>query len=149
MSQPQEQTIFDRAGGEDAFVELVDRFYAKVDADPVLRSIYPEDLEPGKTHLARFFMQYWGAGPVYSAERGHPRLRMRHSPFRITPDAAARWATHMLEAIDEMDFPPDVDEALRTYVMRFTPTMINQPGEPVVLDETGERAGDGLPQVDE
>lgn len=121
-----EETIFERAGGEDAFVELVDRFYARVEDDELLRPMYPDDLEPGKRHLARFFMQYWGAGPVYSAERGHPRLRMRHADFPITHDAALRWAEHMAAAIRSMRFPSDVEQALLTYVARFTPSMINR-----------------------
>ncbi|MDX1620011.1 MAG: globin [Nitriliruptorales bacterium] len=131
--------MFERAGGEQAFLELIDRFYDRVEQDEVLRPIYPEDLEPGKTHLARFFMQYWGAGPVYSAQRGHPRLRMRHAPFEVTPEAARRWAEHMLAAIDEMDFPEDVTAALSGYVIRFAPSMINTPGAP---------GGETLPQAD-
>lgn len=126
-SSAEGESIFERAGGEAAFLELVDRFYDRVEDDPVLRPIYPDDLEPGKTHLARFFMQYWGAGPVYSRERGHPRLRMRHAEFAVTPEAARRWAAHMLAAIDEMDFPDEVTEALSAYVVRFTPTMVNSP----------------------
>jgi truncated hemoglobin YjbI len=63
--------------------------------------MYPEDLEPGKRHLALFFAQYWGGGDVYGRERGHPRLRMRHAPFPITPEAALRWAELMAASIDE------------------------------------------------
>lgn len=136
---PDEPTITDRAGGLDAFVELVDRFYARVEEDDVLRPMYPEDLGPGKRHLALFFAQYWGAGPVYSEERGHPRLRMRHADFAIDRDAALRWATHMAEAIRSMRFPSDVEHALLTYVARFTPSMINRADE-LLADQ------DGLPQ---
>jgi hemoglobin len=123
--RPDEPTVFERAGGEDAFTELIDRFYARVEADEALRPMYPDDLEPGKTHLAMFFMQYWGGGPVYSDQRGHPRLRMRHAEFPITQDAALRWAHHMADAIRSMRFPSDVEEALLGYVVRFTPSMIN------------------------
>jgi hemoglobin len=134
--QPDEPSTAERAGGIDAFVELVDRFYARVEGDEVLRPMYPDDLEPGKRHLALFFAQYWGAGDVYSSERGHPRLRMRHAPFAIDRDAALRWATHMAEAIRSMRFPSDVEHALLTYVARFTPSMINRADE--LLRESGE-----------
>lgn len=127
MSESEPTTVFDLAGGEEAFVELIDRFYARVESDEVLRPIYPDDLEPGKAHLARFFMQYWGAGPVYSQERGHPRLRMRHAPFAITREAALRWAQHMGAAVRSMAFDPRVEAAMLDYVARFTPSMINQP----------------------
>lgn len=133
-----EESIFERAGGEVAFTELVDRFYARVENDPVLRPIYPDELEPGKTHLARFLMQYWGAGPVYSEERGHPRLRMRHAAFDVTPEGARRWIAHMVAAIHEMSFEPEVEEALTSYVVRFAPAMVNHPD--VGPDE-------GLPQL--
>ena len=29
-----------------------------------------------------FLEQYWGGPTTYSDQRGHPRLRMRHPPFR-------------------------------------------------------------------
>jgi hemoglobin len=123
---PQEQSVFERLGGVEAFVELVDRFYGRVAEDPLLRPMYPEDLEPGKEGLALFLAQYWGGGDLYSADRGHPRLRMRHAPFPITPDAALRWAELMGASIREMRFPSDIEHALLSYVARATPTLINE-----------------------
>ncbi|NDB18368.1 MAG: hypothetical protein EB027_03780 [Actinobacteria bacterium] len=41
-----------------------------------------------------FLEQYWGGPTAYSEERGHPRLRMRHAPFAIDPDARDRWLQH-------------------------------------------------------
>ena len=129
----EEPTTAERAGGPAAFVRLVDAFYARVEADEVLRPMYPEDLEPGKRHLALFLAQYFGAGPVYADERGHPRLRMRHAPFPIDPGAGMRWATHMLAAVAEQDWPDDVAAEVGTYVRRATPTLVNRlptPGPP-------------------
>ena len=40
--------VFDMVGGEPTFRKLVDVFYAKVEADPDLRPLFPDDLEPGK-----------------------------------------------------------------------------------------------------
>ncbi len=51
---------------------LVDRFYAGVAADPLLRPLYPGDLTDPKSHLALFLMQYWGGPRQYSDQRGHP-----------------------------------------------------------------------------
>jgi hemoglobin len=118
--------VFDRVGGMDAFVSLVDAFYDKVAADELLRPMYPEDLEPGKRHLAMFLAQYWGGGDVYSSERGHPRLRMRHAAFPVTPEAALRWAELMAASIRELRFPSDVEALLLDYVVRATPTLINR-----------------------
>ena len=119
--------VHDAVGGLPAFRRLVGAFYAKVERDELLRPMYPDDLEPGKDHLARFLAQYWGGGDVYSAERGHPRLRMRHAPFAITPEAAGRWAELMSAAIQEQtDWPDAARERLLAYVRTATPTLINQ-----------------------
>ena len=123
-------SITDQAGGPDAFVRLVDTFYERVQDDVVLRPMYPDDLEPGKEHLALFLAQYFGATDLYSSRRGHPRLRMRHAPFPIDPDAAGRWATHMLDAVADQGFPPAVRAALEEYVVRATPTLVNRFPDP-------------------
>lgn len=135
-------TTFDRAGGADAFIRLVDAFYLRVEQDPVLRPMYPDDLEPGKAHLALFLAQYFGATDLYSSQRGHPRLRMRHAPFPIDPDAAGRWATHMLDAIADQGFDPAVRSALEEYVVRATPTLVNRLPPEVLppVDEPGRPA---------
>jgi hemoglobin len=119
-------TLTDRAGGVDAFVRLVDAFYVRVEQDEVLRPMYPDDLGPGKRHLALFLAQYFGAVGAYSDERGHPRLRMRHAAFPIDPEAAGRWASHMLAAVAEQDFDVEVRTALEEYVRHATPSLMNR-----------------------
>lgn len=123
---PDGPSIHELAGGEEAFLELVDRFYQRVEQDDVLRPVYPEDLEPGKRRLGLFLSQYWGGPATYSEERGHPRLRKRHMPFEVTAEGAARWAAHMAAAVRSMDFDPRVERALLAYVARFAPAMINK-----------------------
>ncbi len=128
-TRPEPGSVADRVGA-DAFLRLVDDFYARVEQDEPLRAMYPDDLEPGKTHLAQFLAQYFGAGMVYSSHRGHPRLRMRHAGFRITIDAAARWAAHMTDAIEAQGFDEDVEAELLAYVVHATPQMVNElPGD--------------------
>jgi len=128
-----ELNVFEAVGGLDAFVTLVGSFYVRVEADEILRPIYPADLEPGKRHLAMFLAQYFGGGPIFSSERGHPRLRMRHAPFAITLEAADRWAGHMSAAIRDQGFPPGAEAAMLDYVTWATPQMINQfPTEPLL-----------------
>ncbi|MCC6805382.1 MAG: globin, partial [Anaerolineae bacterium] len=46
--QADQQTLYDLVGGEVTFRRLVDVFYAQVEADPVLRPMFPADLEAGK-----------------------------------------------------------------------------------------------------
>lgn len=119
-------SLTDLAGGVPAFERLVEAFYVRVERDVVLRPMYPDDLAPGKRHLALFLAQYFGATDAYSSERGHPRLRMRHAPFPIDGEAAGRWAAHMLDAVADQDLVPEVRAALEEYVLRATPTLVNQ-----------------------
>ncbi len=92
-------TFFDRAGGQPFFDELVENFYVGVESDELLRPMYPKDLTESKSHLALFLAQYWGGPRTYQDLRGHPRLRMRHAPFRITKRARDAWLVHMNEAV--------------------------------------------------
>ena len=129
-SQPlPSSTLYARVGGEGFFVDLVDRFYEGVEADPLVRSIYPEDLGPGKANLAAFLAQYWGGPPDYSARRGHPRLRMRHFPFAIGTRERDAWVRHMVEAVRQSDASAADREALIEYFDRAATAMINQPAD--------------------
>lgn len=118
-----ESPLHDRVGGAPFFVALVERFYEGVERDPVLRPIYPEDLNPGKAYLASFLAQYWGGPPNYSLERGHPRLRMRHFPFPIDQRVRDAWVNHMLEAVRSSDAHPK-DKALMSLYFEQTATFL-------------------------
>lgn len=119
-------TIYELIGGEETFHQLVETFYSKVEADEKLRAIFPDDLEPGKKWQFLFLMQYWGGPQSYSQERGHPRLRMRHSPYPITPDLRDRWLQYMLEAIDEVEIQEPERSIMREYFERGATIMINR-----------------------
>ena len=90
-------TPFEEFGGEAFFQALVADFYRGVSADPDLRPMYPEDdLGPAQRRLRMFLEQYWGGPKTYGEQRGHPRLRIRHAPFAVTPDARDRWLLHLM-----------------------------------------------------
>jgi hemoglobin len=95
-----EVTFFDQVGGHEFFERLVTNFYAEVEKDKLLRPMYPEDLSESKRHFEMFLEQYWGGPKTYSQERGHPRLRMRHAPFRITRAARDAWLAAMATALE-------------------------------------------------
>jgi hemoglobin len=88
--------------------------------------MYPADLEAPKHHLALFLMQYFGGPRTYSEERGHPRLRMRHLPFRIDRQARDAWMGHMSAALDSLDVSETVREEMRRYFENAATFMINQ-----------------------
>ena len=118
MTEPAaEPSLYDAAGGMPFFERVVGRFYEGVAADATLRPLYPEpDLTGARRRLTLFLAQYWGGPRTYDAERGHPRLRMRHAPFSIGPAERDAWLGLMDAAIADADPPPEVGERLRAYL---------------------------------
>ncbi len=115
-----------QVGGRATFEKLVRRFYDGVAEDEVLRPMYPEeDLEGAIQRLTGFLEQYWGGPGTYSEQRGHPRLRMRHQPFRVNPDARDRWLRHMRVAVDGLELAPLDDAMLWGYLERAAFAMVN------------------------
>ena len=129
FSQPgYTDNFYDAVGGHETFVKLIDVFYDGVATDPLLRPMYPEeDLGPAKRRFLMFLEQYWGGPTTYGEERGHPRLRMRHMPFRVTPEAKDRWLHHMRTAVDSLDLPPLYEGTLWDYMERAALSMVNSP----------------------
>jgi hemoglobin len=115
-----------KVGGRPTFEKLVRRFYDGVRSDPVLLPMYPaDDLEGAIQRLTGFLEQYWGGPGTYSEERGHPRLRMRHMPFTINPEARDHWLMHMRAAVDELELSPLDDATLWGYLERAAHSMVN------------------------
>lgn len=122
----EETSFYDQVGGHDTFVALVEAFYRGIATDDVLRPMYPEDdLGPATERLTLFFEQYFGGPSTYSENRGHPRLRMRHMPFHVNPDARDRWLAHMRVAMDEIALAPIHHEAMWDYFERAAHAMVN------------------------
>src|SRR5688500_7336511 len=89
--------------GEEGFARLVSAFYRRVPTDDVLAPMYPrQDLAAAEQRLRDFLIQRFGGPEHYSQKRGHPRLRMRHFPFKIDRAARDRWITLMEQALDEV-----------------------------------------------
>lgn len=125
-----EQPLFDRVDGVDFFVRLVDRFYAGVQADPVLLPLYPpDDMDGAKERLTLFLVQFWGGPTTYSDERGHPRLRMRHAPFAIGEAEREAWYRNMAIAVGEMaeagELSADDEARMLSYFHQAARHMIN------------------------
>jgi hemoglobin len=118
--------IYKAVGGDEPFYRLVDEFYSGVEQDPVLRPLYPEDLSHSKKLLAMFLIQRSGGPTTYSDDRGHPRMRMRHMPFKIGIPERDAWLNNMFAAVDKVpEFAPH-SQALRTYFTDFATFLMNQ-----------------------
>ncbi len=121
-------TIFSAVGGMETFVRLVERFYASVETDALVRPLYPDDLTDSKRRLTLFLVQYFGGPRTYSDERGHPRLRMRHLRFTITQAVRDAWVQHMTTALVTLALPEHEHATLQRYLEDTATFLINRPG---------------------
>jgi len=131
MEPVQQQSFYDAVGGAETFHALVSRFYELVAEDEILRPLYPEaDLSGSEERLRMFLEQYWGGPRTYSERRGHPRLRMRHASFRISPIERDAWLRCMHTAVASIDAQTLDDEhrrALLDYLEMAAHSLVNSP----------------------
>jgi hemoglobin len=114
--------------GEDGFARLVGAFYAQVPGDDILGAMYPRhDLDGAEQRLRDFLVGRFGGPPRYIAQRGHPRLRQRHHPFRLDQRARDRWVQLMDRALDETQLPGEVDSILRSFFHQTATFLMNSP----------------------
>jgi hemoglobin len=119
------ESFYDQVGGHETFRELARQFYSGVAGDPELRALYPQDLGAAEMWFRMFLEQYWGGPSTYSQDRGHPRLRMRHAPFKVTIAQRDRWLKHIMAAVDSLDLAPENDLILRDYFDRAAQSLVN------------------------
>ncbi len=102
--------------GDEGFQRLVAAFYAQVPGDDILGPMYPrQDLAGAEERLRLFLIGRFGGPPTYMERRGHPRLRMRHAPFRLDEAARNRWVQLMDRALDEVALPEEATAVLRPF----------------------------------
>ncbi|WP_082369572.1 globin [Arthrobacter sp. ERGS1:01] len=119
-------TFYDQIGGHATFAKLVHVFYQGIAGDELLRPLYEdEDLGPSERRMLMFLEQYWGGPRTYLEERGHPRLRMRHMPFAVTPEARDRWLLHMRAGVDAIHLSPLHEATLWDYLERAAHSLVN------------------------
>ena len=123
------QSFYDAVGGAATFRAIVSRFYELVSTDEVLRPLYPDDdLDGAEDRLLMFLEQYWGGPRTYSDQRGHPRLRMRHAPYRIgfiERDAWLRCMHTAIGSIDSVTLDDDHRRELVDYLEMAAQAMVN------------------------
>jgi phosphoglycolate phosphatase len=119
-------SVYELVGAE-TLRRLAAAFYARVDRDPRIRSMFPRSLTGPAERQALFLIQFFGGPHDYSQQRGHPRLRMRHVPFAIDAEAAAAWLENMLAAIDEVGIPAGPAGVMRRYFAHTARFLINRP----------------------
>ena len=112
--------------GEEGFTRLIAAFYRRVPGDDVLGPMYPKsDWAEAEARLRGFLIQRFGGPSTYSQNRGHPRLRMRHAPFKVDLRARDHWLKLMNAAMDEVILPENVDAVLRSFFISTANFMMN------------------------
>ena len=115
------------AVGEEGFKRLVAAFYRQVPGDPILGPMYPaRDFAGAETRLRDFLVGRFGGPQRYIEQRGHPRLRIRHAPFPIDPEARDRWLELMGVALDEAQLGDEVTAFLREFFGAVAAMMVNR-----------------------
>src|SRR5580700_6584201 len=125
MGMP-ELEIYSMIGAE-GFARLVTAFYRQVPQDDLIGPIYPASNLPGaEQRLRDFLIGRFGGPQTYIEQRGHPRLRARHSPFLINQAARERWMRLMNSALGEVALPAEAEQVLRTFFDGMSSFMINR-----------------------
>ena len=115
--------------GEQGFRSLVAAFYKRVPQDDILGPMYEgRPLKAAEDRLADFLIQRFGGPDTYSQRRGHPRLRMRHNPFKIDQRGRDRWIELMEAAMAETPLPVEAVPTLRAFFHDAATFMINHAG---------------------
>ncbi len=127
MMTPTEADVL-KACGEPGIRAMVAAFYRRVRTDDLIGSMYPEgDWKGAEERLAGFLLFRLGASDDYIEKRGHPRLRMRHAPFKIGIAERDRWLKLMGEAMDESQVPAFARAFLDPFFAQTADFMRNQP----------------------
>ena len=129
--KPPVDTPFEWIGGEPRVQALVDRFYDLMELEPAyaqLRAVHGTSLENARQRLF-WFLCGWLGGPQHYTDRfGHPRLRMRHMPFKIGILERDQWLACMDEAMGDVGVDETLRARLRQSFHQTADWMRNAPG---------------------
>lgn len=125
---------YEELGGDGAVRTLVEAFYDIVEAEsPVLRAMLPKDTTTSRQKLYEFLSGWLGGPPLYMERRGHPRLRLRHTPFDIGSSEAEEWMRCIRKALETVGSGAQVASFLETELSRTAYAMRNRPDPGVIV----------------
>jgi hemoglobin len=123
-------SLYDRIGGEEKLTDLVNTFYLIMATDPLAKDCFAthsgKEITESAAKLTMFLSGIMGGPPTYHEKHGHPRLRMRHSPFSIGENEAAQWLYCMLRALDEVKIDRDVQDEIIPYFRQVAEFLRNR-----------------------
>lgn len=121
-----EQIVLEEVG-KLGIADIVAAFYRRVKVDDLIGPMYPDkDWEGSQQRLCDFLIYRIGGSEKYIAERGHPRLRMRHAPFSIGIAERDRWLKLMTDAMTETNVPKTSQKWLADFFAQTADFMRNR-----------------------
>lgn len=117
MTNDEQDTLYDRIGGEDGVTRLVDSFYDRVLADPQLRPFFEDTPMEKLRRMQRQFFTAALGGPVeYS---GKPMDRA-HAGRGITAKHLQRFVDHLLATVqDEFELDEEDESAITDRIWHY------------------------------
>ncbi|MEU4839240.1 group II truncated hemoglobin [Nocardia testacea] len=103
-------SLYDWAGGAEAFGKLFDTFYDRVPEDPVLGPVF-EGMHPDHArHVAAWLGEVFGGPAVYSERHGgHQHMISRHRGRALTEEQRQRWMSLLIDTADRVGLPADAE----------------------------------------
>ncbi|MDQ1449210.1 MAG: hemoglobin [Actinomycetota bacterium] len=128
------QTIFDAAGGEDAFLGLAHAWHARCLADPIVSHAFSHGYHPQHTErLAAYWVEALGGPPTYSASMGDETMVTKmHSGNGEHVEMDERAQVCFAQALDDARLPDDerLRSTLKAYFGWATNRMASYPDSP-------------------
>lgn len=114
------RSIFEVAGGEEAFVALARAHHERCLADPVLNHPFSHPGHPQHVErLAAYWAEVLGGPPTFSARcGGHTGMLQIHAHNGAETDIGERFLACFLAAMDDVDLPddPELRGVLQAYM---------------------------------
>ncbi len=132
-------TPYEALGGEAGIRLLVRRFYDLMDELPeafAVRQMHPECLAGSAQSLFEFLSGWFGGPPLYAEKKGHPRLRMRHAPYQVSPQMRDQWMLCMTQVINEQVSDADFRDWLVGTFAQMAKHLLNTDTRPAGQAET-------------
>lgn len=102
-------SLYEWAGGSEAFRALINSFYDRVEHDELLSPFFPGGVgDEHREHVAAWWIEVFGGPPDYSQKHGgYERMLAHHRNLGITAAQRFRFASLMSLAADDAALPDD------------------------------------------
>jgi hemoglobin len=101
-------TLYEWAGGAEAFERLTETFYDKVRRDDLLEPLFRHMDPSHPKHVAVWLAEVFGGPPLYTDEHGgYPHMLAKHRNLGLTEEQRRRWVNLICDAADDAGMPAD------------------------------------------